>query len=215
LLFSICANAQITITPYLQGDITHYANFPDKNFEESALFFRHQSDLIIAYNTGLYLNYTINEKWDLKSGITIQKMGDKTIYNVDDFPIIDDEISSTFHHNFISIPLQAEYKLKSNKRYSPYIAFGTNLYWNTSSIDNRVNYNNNGSTFITEESIGNTNRFNFSLKTDFGVRYELTEKLNLNTFLSGNILTLSTFNSDIFGRHHYNVGLGIGLDYKI
>lgn len=222
LLISVFSNAQITFTPYVQADFTSYTafiidgDFQDYEAYQELLDYKQNfSQPMLIYNTGIYINYPINEKWEIKSGLTFQEMSDRTVRNQPiGFPNLD-KIENISYHNFLTIPLQVQYNLKPIKRLSPYFSFGSNLYRNIESGYRDIIYYGNGRVSETYDVINILRKVNFSLKTDFGFEYKITEKLNWNAFISSNFLILPTIKNDFFNLRHYNIGLGLGLGYTI
>jgi hypothetical protein len=219
LVFSFTSFAQMTITPYVQGDFSHFATFPEQNEKESAKEYR--QDMFrpkISYTTGIAINYALNEKWEIKSGLIFQEMGAKIPYT--EFPAAPgssfNAYKITHHHQFLAIPVQAQYNFSSDHKFQPYIAFGGDIRWNTKNYYRSKTYNDGElANYTKEEFVLTRQKINFSIKSDIGFQYQLLERLSLNTFFSGNILLLPTIQNDIFNIRHFNIGIGAGVAYSI
>ena len=133
--------------------------------------------------------------------------------NDEQFEAIHYELS----HKFISIPIQAQYNFRAGKRFSPYIALGGALALNTSNRITTTLFDTNDEIedVIENELLnfygGTPRKFNISAKMDIGFNYKLTEKVSLNTFVSGNMLLNPATKSTDFSMRHFNIGAGVGF----
>ncbi|NJN78617.1 MAG: hypothetical protein HC803_10090 [Saprospiraceae bacterium] len=103
---------------------------------------------------------------------------------------------------------------------SPYIAFGSAINWYVNGFYNSSTYDANDEQVTTKFKFQDQEGFdirqvNISAKTDVGFNYQLTEKLNLSTFISGNMLLLTTNKTNFYNPRNFNIGLGIGVGYSI
>ena len=221
LLISTFAKAQITITPFVQGDMSHFITIAKSDFKTVAKTVRQDiTQPKITYSTGIMLNYVFSEKWELKTGVEFQDMGDRYKFNFDVIGITEngqdyDVLEELNHFQFINIPIQLQYNFINDKKSIPFIAFGLGWNRNINNYSTKEYYNNQKLVFEEKINEFDVQKSNFTFNLDGGFRQQLTEKLNLNLFLSGNILLFSTFNSTLFGHRHFNIGLGVGLGYTI
>lgn len=221
-LFSLTSFAQISVTPYFQADFSNFISTPSKELKlEYDLSTQLGNEYKLNYTYGFNVNYDFTEKWSLKTGIMFQEMGsqsDKSYFLNDDeqFEAIHYELS----HKFISIPIQAQYNFRAGKRFSPYIALGGALALNTSNRITTTLFDTNDEIddVIENELLnfygGTPRKFNISAKMDIGFNYKLTEKVSLNTFVSGNMLLNPATKSTDFSMRHFNIGAGVGLKYS-
>lgn len=222
MFISAFANAQISIMPYAQGDFSHYFFSPESSDKEVA---KKSKDILkpkLGYTFGVNVNYKFNQNWSLQTGLMFQEMGEKTLKtNFNSNPQIDtwDAFSITHHYQYINIPIQASYHFTTDGKLSPYVALGAALNINTQSFIKSTLYEDElrETTKIDIENLEHLDirPVNFSTKVDFGFSYELSEKVHLNTFLSGNMLLLTTSKNHIYKQRHFNIGLGIGVGYSI
>jgi opacity protein-like surface antigen len=203
------ANAQITITPFVQGDLAHVANFSDPdNSGEDPKF---------SYSLGVGINYAFSKKWELKSGLTFQDMGNKwetNLYVTSGVNPID-KIAQRVHYQFLSIPIQLQYNFNTNKKTTPFVALGTSLNWNVNNIGYYNTFYRGEPVLELKGDIQDIRQFNLGANLNTGIKQQLTEKLNLNVFISGNLLLLKTSKDAFDNARHFNVGLGLGLGYTI
>lgn len=212
LILSAFANAQITIMPFVQGDFAHLVRFSNARYQED---FTPK----LSYTFGISGNYAFSKKWELKSGLIFQDMGGQREINISFQPGNTFEYAlQEIHYQFISIPIQMQYNFNSSRKITPFIAFGTSVNWNINSYIFGEGISN-GEVVEEEKSDVKDITRTLNLGTNFstGLQRKLTKKLNLNLFISGNILLLSTriseFNFE--NARHFNIGLGIGLGYTI
>jgi long-subunit fatty acid transport protein len=220
-LFSFNSFAQISVTPYFRVDASNFLMTPSKEMKlEYGITTQMNQKFKLNYTYGFDVNYDFSPKWSLKTGLMYQEMGSRSgqAYYFEDnvFKSWEREIS----HKIISIPIQAQYNFRADKRFSPYIALGGAVGLNTyNSIKTTYFDEQNNVSNITDFELlsyagGMPRKFNISAKADFGFNYKLTEKLSLNMFMSGNmLLTPSTQNVD-FNNRHFNIGTGLGLKYS-
>jgi opacity protein-like surface antigen len=213
LVFSFTSFAQMTITPYVQGDFSYAIPFKEKQAYKDNLSPQ------LGYTFGINIDYAFNEKWSLKTGLMFQNMGDKYPYQSVS-PLIGiwfDAYELKQNYQFINIPIQAQYNFNTESKFSPYVALGAAVNWNMNSYYISKKYANDERIDRTKGQFDDNYKqtINFSAKTDIGFRYQFNEKLALNTFLSGNMLLLPTSKNDYYKLHHYNIGLGVGLSFKV
>lgn len=224
LLFNLSSFAQMTITPYGRADLSHFATPFNAEMQPQGYAYRKQTQPKLAYTTGIAVDYAFNEKWALKTGVEFQEMGDKRISTTffEPGPVYEplDKIVTIQSHQFINIPIQMQYHFTNDKKATPFIAIGTSVNWN---IRNQVSsqgfYQNelvsNGTYNRRDNENFKPQKINFAINLDAGFKRPLTEKLTLNTFLSGNMLLLPTMKSDDYNSRHFNIGVGLGVGYAI
>lgn len=215
MFISALANAQISIMPYVQSDYSHFATFPDAENQYRS-YYKPETRPKLGYAVGTTIEYHINKKWAFQTGLEYQNMGsvaERSTHDIVD-PLFSYTISRENHH-FINIPIQMKYHFTNDKKSTPFIAFGTSLNWNVSSVYLSEGFVNEELIIKTKSRIENPQTINFAANVDIGCKRKLTEKLTLNTFLSGNMLLLPTRKNDIHNDRHFNIGLGIGLGYSI
>lgn len=217
-LFSPFANAQMTITPYVQGDFSYAIPF-ESNWIGAYTYDYHP---ILSYTFGVQINYDFNKKWSLKTGWFFQNMGEKIERTVlsNSIEIWFDAYKIRMNRQFVNIPIQAQYNFNTESKFSPYVALGTAFNWNLNTYNHVTLYNENkvvqtSRNQMVKDVHYKAQTINFSLNTDVGFRYKFSERFALNTFISGNILLLRTTQSNLDKFHHYNVGLGIGASYTL
>lgn len=212
-IFSFPSFAQMTITPYVQANLSSAIPFKNKQSYKDNLSPK------LAYTFGVNVDYAFNEKWSLKTGLMFQNMGDKYAYSPVS-PLIDtwfDAYELKQNYQFINLPIQAQYNFNAESKFSPYVALGAAVNWNVNSYYVSNLYLNEEKIDRTKEEFDNDYKqtINFSLKTDVGFRYQFNERLSLNTFFSGNMLLLPTTKNNYYEPHHFNIGLGVGVGYAI
>lgn len=221
LFFSLTSFAQLSVTPYFQVDLGNFVSTPSQEMKETYnLNARLGNQFKVNYTYGLDVTYDFTPKWSLKTGLMFQEMGNQSHL----LSYLEDDVFKSrqqqFSHRFITIPLQAQYNFRAGKRFSPYVALGGALNINTyNSIKTSYFDEYNNLTSVTNFELidyygGNPQRFNFSAKADVGFNLKLTEKLSLNTFVSGNMLLNPSIDRRDFRSRHFNIGAGLGLKYS-
>lgn len=222
LLFSLTSFAQLSVTPYFQVDLGNFLEIPSTEGQLLGITHDIGGEFKINYTYGVDVTYDFNPKWSLKTGLMYQEMGNQTgqlHYFEDD---VFKSLNREFSHQFVTIPLQAQYNFRADKRFSPYVAFGGALNINTynsmktSYFDENNNLTNTTDFELLDYTGGMPRKFNISAKADVGFNYKFTEKWSLNTFISTNALLNPAFGAgnDIIKSHHFNIGVGMGLKYS-
>lgn len=220
-LFSFSAFAQLSVTPYFRVDVSNFISTPlSKLRKDYNLKTELGDNFKLNYTYGFDVNYDFSPKWSLKTGLMYQEMGSRSgqAYYFEDnvFKSLERELS----HKIISIPIQAQYNFRADKRFSPYIALGGAVGFNaynsmkTTYFDEQNNVTNTTDYKLLAYSGGMPRQFNVSAKADFGFNYKLTEKLSLNVFMSGNMILTPIHQRFGYSNRHFNIGTGIGLKYS-
>lgn len=122
---------------------------------------------------GVSLNYNLNEKWSIASGLTFTILSSKFRSGSDSYFYMSDQ---TLHN--IGIPLSVSYNLLKNKRISVYLAAGglveKSVYGNLTTdyiVDNKFQQRK-------EDNIS-VDQLQWSLNTSTGVLYSLSKKVGL------------------------------------
>lgn len=220
LTFSLAfANAQTLMMPYGRADISNRILLNDETISVRNTL---KSDSRFAYSFGVDVIHNFTPKWRLKTGLMFQKMGNQlapfSFYLTEEGKEVD--IYTVFDLHFYNLPIQIQYNINPEKRFSPYVAIGgminrkvINIYY-----DYHYFYIKDGQEIPVAlpqyDILYWVNRYNLSPKVDIGFDYRISPQLFLNTFVSGNLLLRSM--GQVYGNtRYYNIGIGLGLGYTI
>ena len=184
-----------------------YGDILDANqYKEVYTDIKHRQPVTI----GVSLNYHLNRKWSLTSGLTytilyseLQSGSNKHYYSSE----------QTLHN--IGIPLNINYNIWSNKKFSIYLSAGGHVERNVSGKLTTDYIVNNKLESTTKDNIS-INQLQWSLNTSAGIKYNLSEKIGLYmepgaSYYFKNKSEIET----IYKEKPLNMSLRIGVSFSL
>lgn len=227
---------EINISP----QYTYRALFVNNNYlnpELDKAYFNSREMPDLNFASGLQLFYKLNSKWEVTMGIAYAKYSQKmkansfdvqtnqyngyhiyTSFGRNDLTISSsvpinksDFIKSRIEYSFISIPIQAQYRLNSNY----FINGGISYSFMVAQDVNWQAIDYNGDFFIETNNIYGLNSSFLSLVTGMGSNIKLKEKLSLVINPTFTMFLTSLTNKMPVNTYPFSFGLKVGFRYNL
>lgn len=161
----------------------------------------------VGFQMGGIVRYTINENFDLSSGIYYQRAG----YNID--TLMQAQIANMkFRYGFIRVPLRLHYNFRNGKVNRPFLAAGLAANY---CVADKTTYTQFGRATVIELK---KNKITGKIITDvnltIGIMKEISPNTTFHLGLDG-ALSLQPLEKGDLARKLWNSGIWISLTHKL
>lgn len=157
------------------------------------------SSSVSGLQVGVYGNYFLNDRWNLRSGLSYQKMGTNNVK----LSIFTNEYSE--RTNYITVPLTVNYHFGTKRNW--YVNYGIGIGF---LINAEADYND-GNGFVEINDLANSTQF--GINGGIGYKFKVSPKFLLvveNSYMIG----LTDVTEQMSGKNFY-MSFNIGAVFKI
>ena len=169
-----------------------------------------------GYTSGLALEYKINEKLHIATGIYFTDGGERTKkYSIENVPYGQESIKYSYnnHYQYLSVPLKINYFF-IKKKFDFYLTGGLffNVFLNEITVFTTHYAKNNNK--VIENTNSGFSKLNFGLIAGFGMNYQINPK---STFViePNYRRSISSIVDAPVKSYLYSLGVNIGVLFKI
>lgn len=190
---------EITATPYEMVQL-------ENQYKEIYTNIEHKQPIVV----GATVNYNINERWSLRSGLTYSLLSSDLHSGSDNNYYYSDQ---TLH--YIGIPLNINYNVWSNNKLVLYASAGGMMQKNVSGklatdyiVNNKIEH--------SEKKNISVDGLQWSLNTSIGIQYNISDRIGLY-FEPGVSYYLENKSpvETIYKERPFNLNLNIGLSFSL
>jgi hypothetical protein len=162
---------------------------------------------ILGHQIGGIIRYTINNKFDISSGITYQRSG----YNID--TLMEASIANMkFRYSFIKIPIRLHYNFRYGKINRPFIAAGITTNY---CVADKTTFTEFGrATIIELEKPKITGNIINEISLTMGLMKTITPKTRLHIAIDG-AYSLQPLENGELTRRLWNAGVWMSLTHHL
>ena len=157
------------------------------------------SSSVSGIQLGVSVNYFLNNRWSLRSGLSYQKMGTNNV----DFSIFTDEYSERTY--YITVPLTVNYHFGIKRNW--YVKYGVGIGFLTNA---EADYND-GNGFVDINNIAHSTQF--GINGGIGYKFKVSPKF-LMVVENSNIIGLTDSTEQTSGKNFY-MSFNVGAVFKI
>jgi hypothetical protein len=194
LLSSFLSFGQIREKGHIE--LSPIIGYSSSNQLQSFLF---GSSPVSGIQIGAYGNYFLNDRWSLRSGLLLQKMGAEKV----EFGVFSNEYSEKT--SYITLPITINYHFGGKRNW--YINYGVSA----GALTNAEADYHDGGGFVTIKDIANP--IQFGINSGIGYKFEITPGFSL-IIDNSNMVGLTRTTEEKKGTNFY-MSLNLGVVYKI